>query len=177
MTWLVLGLILGLLIAGLAYLKFKPVKTDVVSGPTTSKSAAVPKPQAPRAAQEKPIDTGPKKPTFDFYTMLPNSTSDAVEAAPAEPTTKPALPKPLPTVEKQYLLQVASLSQAEDADRIKAQLTLSGFHAQVRPVTIDQKTWYRVYLGPFDSLRTAKQTQADIKSNYAHSIIVVKKSA
>ena len=52
---------------------------------------------------------------------------------------------------------------AKAADEAKAKLAMSGFVAQVQPVTINGKTWHRVRLGPYSSaseLESAKRTLA-----------------
>ena len=63
-----------------------------------------------------------------------------------------------------YLLQTGSYPDAKAADEVKAKLALLGFVAHVQPVTIDNKTWHRVRVGPYVSaseLEAAKRNLAD----------------
>ena len=58
-----------------------------------------------------------------------------------------------------YLLQAGSFRSHGDADRLKAQLALQGFVANIQSVTVNGDTWHRVRLGPFDSAREADRTR------------------
>ena len=48
-----------------------------------------------------------------------------------------------------YLLQVGSFRQEEDADRRRGELALLGLEAAVELTNGDNGRWYRVYMGPF----------------------------
>ncbi|MDE0310340.1 MAG: SPOR domain-containing protein [Acidiferrobacterales bacterium] len=53
----------------------------------------------------------------------------------------------------EYVLQVGSFNNFEDADAVKAKLALSGQQAFIQKVTVeDRGDFYRVRLGPFDQL-------------------------
>ena len=122
--------------------------------------------EATLGSEERP------KPRFDFYTLLPEQTLDlaesegpAVTAAPPQPAVPPPAdtgqPQPAaqpPVVEQtdRFLLQAGSFRQARDADSRRGQLILLGLTARVEETT-DQGgaapgRWFRVYVGPFDSL-------------------------
>ncbi|MCW4628923.1 MULTISPECIES: SPOR domain-containing protein [Marinomonas] len=61
------------------------------------------------------------------------------------------------------MLQAASFRNLEDADRLRAQLILSGLvEASVRKtMDKDDQAWYRVILGPYDS--RSKMNRAEDK--------------
>ena len=93
-----------------------------------------------------------KEPTeqrFTFYDMLPNFEVIIPEqepdvAADIEPRTviEPGL----------YVLQAGSFSAYADADRRRAELALHGIESQIQRVTIDDKTYHRVRIGPTNDL-------------------------
>ena len=98
------------------------------------------------------------KPKLDFYTVLPR----IERILPDNP-----VPPQTPTKEKSgekawYVLQVASYQSFNDADRLKAQLTINGFNAAVQKITIADKVYYRVRLGPFESERKLKNVKQDL---------------
>jgi cell division protein FtsN len=51
-----------------------------------------------------------------------------------------------------YVLQAGSFSGFADADRMKARLALLGIVSRIQKVSIDEKTYHRVRIGPIDSL-------------------------
>jgi cell division protein FtsN len=85
---------------------------------------------------------------FDFYDMLPRFEVVIPEIETGTPT-----PRDKP-VEKpgSYVLQAGSFKNYADADRMKAQLALLGAEASIQKVTIDDKTWHRVRVGPIKNL-------------------------
>lgn len=100
---------------------------------------------APDQRGERPVETEPPRPRFDFYTLLPEQTID-VEVDPGE------IAKPRASGGGElYLLQAGSFRQREDADRRRAELLLLGLEPRVEETSGDNGRWYRVYLGPFES--------------------------
>ena len=56
------------------------------------------------------------------------------------------------------MLQVGSFKQHEDADRAKAQLALNGIEADIHRVVINgQDVWYRVHVGPFETIEKIQE--------------------
>ncbi len=51
-----------------------------------------------------------------------------------------------------YVLQAGSFSAYADADRRRAQLALQGIESKIQRVTIDDRTYHRVRIGPIDDL-------------------------
>ena len=122
----------------------------------------------------------PPKPKFEFYTLLPemevvvpDEDLSAPQPAPAESgTTDTEVPANLtvdedtrrgtdePLHSGHYILQVASFRSMNEADGLKAQLTLLGFRPVVQSVAINSdEKWHRVRIGPYadrDSLEAAR---------------------
>lgn len=105
---------------------------------------------APPAKKPAEAPAKPAKPRFDFYTILPEVETPL---PPREPK-KTAQAKPAkPEEGARYVLQAASYSDFEDADRLKARLALAGLEANIEKVTIEGKgDFYRVRLGPYEKL-------------------------
>ena len=128
--------------------------------------------EAPEVAPEAPA--APRAPTFDFFTVLPDtevkvsdievpvdeegSAPDPQEAAEAEGVVTEVQPDAIPAGPS-YMLQVGSFQSAEDAEQSKALLALQGVQASVQKVAINGQAWFRVHVGPFANLARAQQTR------------------
>ena len=147
--WMLFGLSLGLSVAFAIYVKDRR--------PAAAKSAAVPQPASLQNALDDNNEIGageganeePPEERFTFYKMLPNFEVIIPEqepdvAADIEPRAvlEPGL----------YVLQAGSFSAYADADRRRAQLALHGIESQIQRVTIDDKTYHRVRIGPISDL-------------------------
>lgn len=196
--WLVTGLLVLLLIAGLYYLKnqSETIKKSLAAKNTSS------------ALQPA------HKPKFDFYTILPQSkivvqtpatTPQNIAASPTTAQTAPT-PKNLPVQAKvanqkilppltktnmtyktaippatsksavtnagHYLLQVAAVKDFAAVDHFKAALTLSGYNVIVQKTTINNTVWSRISVGPYSSLNSAQAAQARLLKSGTKSILL-----
>lgn len=106
---------------------------------------------------------------FEFYSLLKQETSKAMGSKKPKEAHQSATA--VATVEKkaslqpdrnQYLLQVASFRQQSDADRLKAELTLKGFDVRISPFVNEDRTWYRVKIGPFNTLSSVKEARSTL---------------
>ncbi len=111
------------------------------------------------------VDNAPRiKPQYDFYTVLPEIEEvlpkDAPDLPPVasvntQPAPKPKVAKATVKNVRQlppggaYMLQVASYGHQADADRLKARLALSGMRASIQKVSIENKNYFRVRIGPY----------------------------
>lgn len=114
-----------------------------------------------QAQQERPEpvlvsrDAPRKKVDYEFYTVLPELEEVIPKDAPEPPPVKPQVnpqagqANAKPASRSEYILQVASYARPADADKLKAQLTLHGWDTSIQTVSIDNKTYYRVRVGPF----------------------------
>ena len=146
--WMLFGLSLGLSVAFAIYVK----DTE----PTTLVGAAAPQPASLQGAMddnseavEEAAPSEPEERRFTFYDMLPNfeviipeqEPDVEVDAAP-QAVLEPGL----------YVLQAGSFSAYNDADRRRAELAMHGIESQIQRVTIDDKTYHRVRIGPTSDL-------------------------
>lgn len=98
-----------------------------------------------------------KKVDYDFYTVLPGIEEVIPKDAPEPPPVSAVKTAPstgqagqqVAVASKEYVLQVASYGRMADADKLKAELTLKGWRTAIQTVSIDNKTYYRVRVGPF----------------------------
>lgn len=123
-------------------------------------------PGLPSGRDEPPIaesDEPPRARQYDFFTVLPEievvvprqeieQRARAREEA-AEPTQGP------------YVLQVGSFRTDADAESLKARLALLGLSANIQTVTVNDTTWHRVRVGPFDSARDTDAVRRRLQEN------------
>ncbi len=175
-AWVVIGLALGVgLMLVVLHKDWMPLlrKNGL---PQPNPSATAPQPSEPAVADTSKPKEPPKK-SYDFYKVLeanevviPDAELSAKARAEQQAKSAPESAAPTPgaapatSSSGRYILQAGSYPDAKGADEIKAKLALSGFVAQVQPVTINGKTWHRVRLGPYASaseLETAKKSLSE----------------
>lgn len=169
-----IGLVLGVGIAAgvVWYLNNSPLpfnKQVQVPGRTESKPAG--QPAQPMMLPGKPGDPIPEK-RFQFYDILPGQ-ADAVPDKAAKPEAKKAeAPKEEPKKEEKkeepkesktpLFLQAGSFSTAQDADNQKAKLAFMGIEAVVQQVMIQDRTLYRVRVGPYTKIDELNKVRAEL---------------
>lgn len=132
------------------------------------------------------------QPTFDFYTLLPEtevvvqrpqqsqqsivtSPPEAAAEAPAEVVPAPSAAVAAIPAETQisYMIQVGSFRKLEDADAFRARLAFLGIESKVQTVTIDnQDTWHRVQIGPIVGRDSADAMQKRLQDNQIESLLM-----
>jgi cell division protein FtsN len=158
LLWLLGALLLGAVLAGVVLMRDR--LGDSLGMPKPNPAAKAPPPVEAPVAQ-KPA---PKKPTYDFYKLLPEKEAvipDAELTATARAEReRPAATPAAPTSDSRYLLQAGAFSDSQRAEEVKAQIAFTGEFARVEAATINGKTVHRVMLGPYanaQSLESAKQ--------------------
>ncbi|MEX1200064.1 MAG: SPOR domain-containing protein [Methylophaga sp.] len=149
----------------------------------------VPADGTPKTAQQQK-KSGGIEPTFDFYTLLPESeevvtrpqaTQQAIVTAPPEETANPQTPAtsdaPAPSAKAEetetYMVQVGSFKKLSDADAYRAKLAFLGVESKVQTVTIDDKdTWHRVQIGPINGRSQADALQKQLRENAIDSLLL-----
>ena len=125
----------------------------------------------PTAAPHYPITSAPKEPKpieqkFEFYERLPEMrvTVPGTEPPPPAETTTPAV--------ESFMLQIASVKDYNEADALKAELTLLGFPVKIEAVTINEQPSYRIISGPFPDHASAAAAQQELQTMQFDSQIV-----
>ena len=152
-SWFLLALALSALVIILVMLKLHHDKHPSHTKNTISKHQQHTKKQSKQNV-----------PRFDFYTLLPK--------------TKVWLPKQSNKKSQQsakhyaYVLQVASFKQYQDADKMKAKLSLAGYNVTIKTNQDSHGQWNRVWVGPFQSEQNAFETQENLAKQNITGLIV-----
>jgi len=160
--WMIFGLAIGLSVALAIYVRERepapPAAAAAARQPASLESAI--DDNSERARAEEP-ETGQKESRFTFYDMLPNFEVVIPEQEPdvtadVEPraVVKPGL----------YILQAGSFTRFEDADRRRAELALQGIESTIQRVTIDDRTYHRVRIGPTDDLEELNMLRSRLRA-------------
>lgn len=171
--WLLGGILIGLGAALALMMKgyLPEIKQHLPSMDDTSVKPAEPAIVEDDKSEEKK----PKKPRYDFFTVLPEMEVVVPEqelsqhrqsASPAAAGTGES------TDAESYLLQVGSFMSAAEADQMKAQLALSGFAATVQSVTVNDATWHRVRVGPVQGMQQADEYRRRLQANGIDSLVM-----
>ena len=150
-TWLVAGLIIGLLVSFAIYLQlFVVEKKPVVEVKETVPSA---KSRYQAVPAEEATDSD-----FSFHDVLENKVVEVPveETRPANKTTS----------NKSFIMQCGSFRKKASAESLRAQIALNGFEANIKP-TIEKSgnRWFRVTLGPYSSKRVAERERHQLERN------------
>lgn len=135
------------------------------------------KDQSGPARLPPPVATIPAKPLVqpvpNQAVAVTNSPPSTVQVAKA--TVVGAVPIPVkdakaiasitPANKGAYLIQVASFKNRQDAERMKATLTLKGFDVSIATASQQNVNWFRVIVGPFGSRIQAEKTQVNLAHN------------
>jgi len=142
-VWMLFGLAVGLSAAAAIYINDRKPQLTVPAGPEMPEKATV------STAKKKPEPEPKSAPRFTFYDMLPNFEVVIPEEAEDVRAGTSTIPLDLPGI---YVLQAGSFSSYADADRVKAQLALLGVVSNIQKVSIDDKVYHRVRIGPVEDL-------------------------
>ena len=168
--WFAAGLVAGLFIAGLVWLKLASTLCDE-AGPQTAayKATAIQKETStPKNKEEKSL---PPKPRFDFYTVLPEMEVLVPEPEEDEPPA-PAVAAGAPATGSAYMLQMGSFRKHGDADRFKANLALLGVEAKIQKVNNEQGVFHRVLSGPYRNRKEINEVRARLQQNKINSLLI-----
>ena len=143
-------------------------KPETKGGQAKQAAPAAPEAGEPAILPGKPGDAVPEK-RFQFYDILPGK-ADAVpdKAAPAKPEAKKDEPKKedrkdeVRDSKSPMFLQAGSFSSAEDADNQRAKLAFMGYESVVQQVMIQDKTFYRVRVGPYVRSEDMNRVRAEL---------------
>jgi len=144
-VWMLFGLGIGLSVALAIYMNDRQPGVTLPPAAQQAASAAAASDDENAATTASPVPEEPPEQRFDFYHMLPNFevVIPEQEADVSQDINKGAVERP-----GNYVLQAGSFTQFGDADRRRAQLALQGIESRIQRVSIDDKTYHRVRIGP-----------------------------
>lgn len=129
--------------------------------PMSPPVGAPPAPPTPVALAGKPGDPPPNEKRFQFYDILQGK-SEPVPSKDAKPAKSETPAQDLkPTAQAMYL-QAGAFSKVSDAENLKASLAMQGVESVVQQVMIQDKTLYRVRLGPYARPEDANQVKQEL---------------
>ena len=174
--WMLAGLIIGLFVALLVYIKDnssgKLTITETVNKVFQNKNEA--RGVKNENSKAPPPPPSSNKPKFDFYTILPEL---EVAIPEQELIDTQSSTTSSPKIKQQYMLQAGSFKKFEEADKLKARLVLQGIEANIQKVKINANdTWHRVRIGPLNSVGQLNKTRRRLRSLGIASIVVKNKS-
>lgn len=160
------GLAVGLAVAVAVYVKDR--RPEVTPVPASLQGAIDDNgetngEQDPVAAEAPPTEAPPAEPRnqrFTFYDILPNFEVVTPEEEPATDTGVAPQAIVEPGV---YVLQAGSFSTHTDADRRRAELALHGIESHIQRVKVNDRDYYRVYIGPTDDLNELNMLRSRLR--------------
>lgn len=152
---MIFGLAIGLSVAFAIYMKDRRETMPLQSVAQQPASMSGPMEREPVATNPEPVADATAaaeekaEPRFSFYNMLPSfevvipeEESDVSRDREVEAIQEPGT----------YVLQAGSFAALADADRRRAELALLGLESRIQRVSIDDKTFHRVRIGPVSNL-------------------------
>lgn len=169
--WVLVGIILGVLIT-FGFLHWQKQQKNL-SGHPAKKTAA--------GQSHKQIE-------FDFYQILPSIKPKSLTSGNPKPastsnasnTTNHAdnvekLPEPSTankTGKETFNLQIGPVKDYAEIDRMRAEMALMGYNVTIQTTKFNNQLIYRLILGPYVKLDSAKATQKNLQKNHISSVII-----
>jgi cell division protein FtsN len=157
---LVLGALIGLIVAVIAYVNGWVPKPD---NPNNKPVAQINQTQTESDIedQSEALKIEPKK-DYDFYDTL----QDMEVVIDDLKQTDDRITKTY-----SYVLQLGSFKNLADAEALKAQVAFTGKTAKIVKVDVNQSTWHRVILGPYTSSRKADVIKRNLEGSGINALI------
>ena len=161
-VWMIFGLAIGLSVAFAVYVNDRePMVSSPATEPASLKSTMddngeTAAGQAETEAAEEPIED-----RFDFYKMLPAFEMVVEDQTPNIDRDVEPQAVDEPGV---YLLQAGSFSSHPDADRRRAELALHGIESRVQRARVNDRDYFRVYIGPIEDLDELNLTRSRLRA-------------
>lgn len=156
-VWLFTGCVLG------AFVMFLMRLSEMQPAPAA-------KPEKP-AARAKAEEKKPAQPRFDFYDLLKENKVVVPDTNPDAPTGSASNAQPAEPQE--YILQVASFKNAQDAEQLKVELILLNMEATIEEARIrNGETWHRVLVGPFTSRAQLAKARSTLVENRYEALVL-----
>ncbi len=105
----------------------------------------------------------PQSPQSPTVAAKPVTTASMAPKSPVVADGKPVAQNS--ATKDSYLIQLAAFKNRQDAEHMKAALTLKGFDVQVVTSSPQHGNWFRVIAGPFSSRAVAEKAQISLAQN------------
>lgn len=127
--------------------------------------AAVPEPTPAPAQQQSQV-----APTTPVAITTNNRSTPQSTAQATKPTQVASI---TPPTRMNFFLQVGSYPTKNGAESIRAQVIMTGQSARLETTSSNNKTWYRVLVGPFKSKEEATKAQKQLSNNGFNRTLLV----
>lgn len=142
------GLAVGLSVAYAIYQKYRVPPVTTAAAPRQQPASMVQERETAEYRQSAAEENSAES-RFTFYDMLPKF---EVIIPDQEPEVERDVGHEAVEQPGVYMLQAGSFTENADADRRRAQLALLGVESRIQRVSIDDRTYHRVRIGPIDNL-------------------------
>ena len=163
--WMLFGFSLGLVVAVAVYLSGSgSAATDGFE----SRSDQVVSVERPAVHT---VQTEPGAERFDFYELLPQFevVIPEVEVDATRKDSLQGIAEP-----GAYVLQVGSYTSLDDADGQQANLALLGVESRIQRVTIDDKVFHRVRVGPMTNLGELNRIRQQLRDAHIGPTLLIR---
>ncbi len=156
------GLAIGLSVAFAIYMRDQREvqPSQPVARQPASMAAPMERPSSVPEPEPAPEPEEQTEPRFSFYSMLPNFEVVIPEQEPD--VTRDAQVQAIQGPGT-YVLQAGSFAEVADADRRRAELALLGIESRIQHVSIDDKNYHRVRIGPMNDLDELNLIRAQLR--------------
>ena len=177
-VWMLFGLGIGLIIALGVYMNTGTTSNEVVPVPVAAQplepEVVEPEPEAEPepvvASEEPPASTAGEDPErFGFFDLLPNFEVIIPEVETAQPRTQEVAEIADPGV---YVIQAGSFLTEADAEAQRARLALLGIESRIQRVSIDERRFHRVRIGPIEDLDELNSIRSRLLGGGVDSMIM-----
>ena len=108
------------------------------------------------------IESKPKPPRFDFYTILPEK---EVVVPDYEINTRTREERVGKAKETHYMMQAGSFKALKETDQLRAKLGLLGIESSVHKAKVGNVIWYRVKIGPYTQMTSVSALKSRLSQN------------
>jgi len=160
-VWMMFGLTIGLSVAFAVYVKDREPPLEVAATQQQAASLQGVLDNSGENIADVAAPEDPPRNRFDFYDLLPafEIIIDEDEPDVAEDVAPQAIDEP-----GLFLLQAGSFSTHNDADRRRAELALHGIESRVQRAKVNNRDFYRIYIGPIDDLDELNMTRSRLRA-------------
>ncbi len=116
---------------------------------------------APRTQTPVTEQNTEQQTTFDFFTLLPETTLE-IEA----PSNSDQ------TIYFEYYLQAGSFKRLTDAESRRAELGLLGYESHISEITHNGNQWHRVQIGPIDTRSKLAATRGQLLESGYDTLVI-----
>ncbi len=145
----------------------RPMPAAVRPPPSIEDEVPVARVASPAKDDLDPVELAKNR--YDFYEVLPNFEVIVPEAAERVEQTSPLAEVKKPGA---YVLQAGSFRRFTDADGVKARLALQGIESNIQRVTIDDKTYHRVRIGPETQLNKVNKLRTRLREQDIDALLI-----